>query len=109
MRLALVTQEYPPDTARGGIGTQSHLKAHGLAARGHEVHVVSHGALAVPETCCDGPVQVHRIPGPDHRLPVRNDPTRWLLYSARVAEFLAELESRVPLDLVEFPEFGGEA
>ena len=41
MRICLVSQEYPPETADGGIGYQTHAKAHGLARRGHEVHVIS--------------------------------------------------------------------
>src|SRR5438093_665826 len=38
MRIGLVSQEYPPETAHGGIGTQTYLKAHGLAALGHAVY-----------------------------------------------------------------------
>ena len=34
MRIALVSQEYPPDTAHGGIASQTHRKAHGLARAG---------------------------------------------------------------------------
>ena len=44
LRIALVSQEYPPETAKGGIGSQTFLKAHGLAALGHEVHVISRSA-----------------------------------------------------------------
>jgi hypothetical protein len=40
MRICLVSQEYPPETAKGGLGTQTYLKAHGLALLGHEVHVI---------------------------------------------------------------------
>src|SRR5207244_4050866 len=32
MRICLVSQEYPPETARGGIGSQTYNKAHALAA-----------------------------------------------------------------------------
>src|SRR5207249_10781755 len=35
MRICIVSQEYPPETGGGGIGTQSYLKAQGLSARGH--------------------------------------------------------------------------
>src|SRR5437773_9808668 len=41
VKICLVSQEYPPETARGGIGTQTYFKAHGFAARGHEVYVLS--------------------------------------------------------------------
>ena len=41
MIIVLVSQEYPPETARGGIGSQTYVKAHGLAGFGHEVYVIS--------------------------------------------------------------------
>jgi glycogen synthase len=41
VRVLLVSQEYPPETAWGGIGTYVGLHAPALAALGHEVHVLS--------------------------------------------------------------------
>src|SRR5690606_20012447 len=41
MHLALVSQEYPPETAKGGLGTQTLAKARGMRRRGHEVTVIS--------------------------------------------------------------------
>jgi len=41
MRILLVSQEYPPETGWGGIGTYLGLHAPALAAAGHEVHVLS--------------------------------------------------------------------
>ena len=49
MRLALVAQEYPPETANGGIGTQTHLEAHGLAALGVREIAAEIRAMLVPE------------------------------------------------------------
>jgi len=34
MRILLVSQEYPPETAHGGIGSQTWTKAYELARRG---------------------------------------------------------------------------
>ena len=39
MRIALITREYPPETAWGGIGSFYHAFADALAAAGHEVEV----------------------------------------------------------------------
>jgi hypothetical protein len=47
MRLVLVSQEYPPEIPRGGIGTQTHVKAHGLARLDYNVFVISHPAFGV--------------------------------------------------------------
>src|SRR5262245_2104201 len=108
MRIALVSQEYPPETARGGIGTQAYAKAHGLASRGHEAHVVSHSTDMARHEYKDGAVFVTRIPGGEARLAIHTEPARWLAYSVEVAAAVAGLHARAPLDVVEFPEWGGE-
>lgn len=108
MRIAIVSQEYPPETAHGGIGTQTHAKAHGLAALGHEVKVISHSIDGSRHVYRDGDVSVTRIPGMDARLPIHTEATRWLTYSAEVAGAVAALHAESPLDIVDFPEWGGE-
>ena len=42
MRVLLVSAEYPPETAYGGIGTQALAKARRLTEAGHQVDVISH-------------------------------------------------------------------
>jgi glycosyltransferase involved in cell wall biosynthesis len=108
MRICLVSQEYPPETGHGGIASQTHLKAHGMAALGHEVHVLSHSPDRQRHASRDGPVRVNRIPGPDGRLPVHTDAARWLLYSAEVAAALEALQERHAFDLIDFPEWAAE-
>jgi glycosyltransferase involved in cell wall biosynthesis len=109
MRIALVSQEYPPETGSGGIGTQTHQKAHGLAARGHEIYVVSHSTDEKRHENRHGQVQVIRIPGWDGQLCIESEAVRWLTYSTCVAAELDRLHARVPLDLIEFPDWGSEA
>jgi len=62
MRIALVSQEYPPETAHGGVGTQTYLRAHGLASLGHKVFVISHSVNEQRQEYTDNSVQVIRIP-----------------------------------------------
>lgn len=108
MRIALVSQEYPPETAHGGIATQTHTKAHHLAALGHRVHVISHSVDGQRREYQDGTVQVTRIAGFDSELQINTEPARWLTYSARVAAEVDALHARVSLDLVDFPEWAAE-
>jgi glycosyltransferase involved in cell wall biosynthesis len=108
MRIALVSQEYPPETAKGGLGTQTFLKAHGLAALGHQVHVISRSPNAERTERDDDGVQVTRIPGFESRMAVYTEAADWLSYSAEVAAAIASLHAQTPLDLVEFPEWGAE-
>ncbi|MBM3878481.1 MAG: glycosyltransferase family 4 protein [Verrucomicrobia bacterium] len=109
MRICLVSQEYPPETAKGGIGTQTYLKAHGLAAMGHEVYVLSRSPCGRRTETQTGRVQVLRLPAPADRFPVHTELVDWLSYSVEVAAAASELAARVKLELIDFPEWGGEA
>ncbi len=108
MKIALVSSEYPPETARGGIGTQTYLKAQGLAALGHEVYVISRSLDRQAHEYDDGAVHIKRIPGFDLHLPITSDAVHWLTYSSQVAVAVSSLHTRIELDLVDFPEWGGE-
>jgi glycosyltransferase involved in cell wall biosynthesis len=111
MRIALVSQEYPPETAHGGIGSQMQAKARGLAARGHEVYVISTGLDGQAYETTDGGVHVIRIAGFDRSFTRRlyTESARWVIYSTAVAAAIIELHARAPLDLLDFPELGAEA
>ena len=108
MRIALVSQEYPPETAKGGIGSQAFLKAHGLTALGHEVHVISRSPTGQQTERDDRGVSVTRVPGFDSRMPVCTESADWLTYSAQAAAALTAIHAKSPFDIVEFPEWGAE-
>jgi glycosyltransferase involved in cell wall biosynthesis len=109
MRIAFVSQEYPPETGFGGIGSQTYQKAHGMALLGHEVYVISHSRDANRHETDQDNVRVIRIPGADNELTIATEAARWLSYSIKVAAEIARLHAEVHLDLVDFPEWGGEA
>ena len=109
MRIALVSQAYPPETASGGISSQTYFKAHGLAELGHEVHVISHlGKIRQRPQYRDGLVNVRRIEGFDSLLCDQTEPVQWLTYSSAVAAELARLQQELPIDLIDFPEWACE-
>jgi glycosyltransferase involved in cell wall biosynthesis len=108
MKICLVSQEYPPETGGGGIGTQTYLKAHGLTALGHTVHVLSASWDDQPRTYCDGGAFIHRIPEPELRIPGYEESTYWLAYANAVAEGLHALDQEIAFDIIQFPEYGGE-
>jgi glycosyltransferase involved in cell wall biosynthesis len=60
LHICLISEEYPPDTGWGGIGTYTYNLARGLAAAGHRVEVVA-GALHAAATQVEEGVTVHRI------------------------------------------------
>jgi glycogen(starch) synthase len=97
VRIALVSQEYPPERG-GGIGTNTEITAEALAARGHEVHVLTRGDGS---TRFAKGVTVHAL----HH--------RWLPH-ATAARLLAlrgigAAARRVRADVVHAAEWEGEA
>jgi glycosyltransferase involved in cell wall biosynthesis len=111
MRICLVSQEYPPETAWGGIGSQTRNKALALTRLGHEVHVLSRagdaGGPDLRTEKVDG-VIVHRMQPPGHAFPIYGRSTYMLGYSWLVFGQLQRLAQSIAFDVVDFPEFGGE-
>ena len=104
----MVSQEMPPETGWGGIGTYVDVLSEALAAKGHEVHVLSvvHGQAA-SRTHRQG-VTIHRynvprIPGPTRHL---GESWRRILLAASVAALVPKLSLRP--DVIECPEWMAE-
>jgi glycosyltransferase involved in cell wall biosynthesis len=108
MNVCLVSQEYPPETGGGGIGTQTFLKAHGLVKLGHTVHVVSCSHDGAPRTYLDGEVVIHRIRHPASDSRFSEPSVHWVAYSWAVANTIDALRDHVGFDLIEFPDYGAE-
>jgi glycogen(starch) synthase len=113
MRICLVSQEYPPDTARGGIGTQTWNKAHALARLGHDVHVLSCSAGAGPAstTAGDG-IVLHRMQPPGvekgNDFPIYGPAVYAMGYAWNVFRQLHHLMKTIEFDVMDCPEYGAE-
>lgn len=110
MNICLVSQEYPPETAIGGIGTQNWNKARSLVRLGHTVHVLScsgHKSPAYRTEVHDG-VIVHRMPAPEHDTAIYSTPAYWHGYSWSVFRHLRALTRSVALDVIDFAEYAAE-
>jgi glycosyltransferase involved in cell wall biosynthesis len=112
LNICLISEEFPPETGWGGIGSYSFIVARGLAALGHRVHVIARcwGVRRLEQI--DG-VQLHRIPIPEPswrrgtwfiniRFPESRQVLLWSLQASRAVE---EIHAREELDLVESPEY----
>ncbi len=62
MRILFLSQEYPPETGWGGIGSFVKIAGAALAQRGHEVHVLSCAEGLDASDDRDGDVVIHRRP-----------------------------------------------
>lgn len=114
MNICLVSQDYPPETARGGIGTQTWNKAGTLARLGHSVHVLSCAADDRVDwrSVTENGVTVHRMPQPGQesgrQFPIYTTPTYWLGYTWNVLRHIHHLMRTTPFDVIDFAEYGAE-
>ncbi|CAB4916476.1 unannotated protein [freshwater metagenome] len=101
-RYCFVSGEYPPDV--GGVGRFTSDTARGLAAEGHEVHVVTRTDTAHRIDVERG-VWVHRVPIQDRYIPeLENSPLRFNLeHCTALYHEVDRLHRRRPVDLVSAP------
>lgn len=107
--ICLVSREYPPDTAWGGIGTYTYNLANGLAKAGYGIHVICQ-SLDSDREYIENDVRVHRI---SHKsfFPFkgrfREFGLRWE-YSKSVYQKLRKIVDKYKIDIIEAPNFSGE-
>jgi glycosyltransferase involved in cell wall biosynthesis len=110
VNICLVSTEYPPETAWGGIGTHVYELAHGLKNAGHTVVVIAR-AIDKASVHDDNGVSVYRV------LPVGliRWPVTWRIqqfwdgYNLAVALSLRQVARRHAIQIVEAPESRAEA
>lgn len=106
--VCLITKDYPP-AVPGGIPRAVQMQAHRLSAAGVEVHVITkspNGAAGVRE---DAGVIVHEIPDPAIAVPGGLHYLEIPIWSFVAAAKFAELDATVRFDIVEAPDYRGEA
>jgi glycosyltransferase involved in cell wall biosynthesis len=108
MKILLVSQEYPPESSGTGIGTQTGLKARGLARRGHTVHVICSTYSGATGATDEHGVTVHRLPHPSIDAPFSELSVQWIGYSWAVGKKVYELLGMARFDVIEFPEYAAE-
>jgi glycogen(starch) synthase len=77
MRILFVSQEFPPETGWGGIGTYVDVMAEAIAAKGHDVHALSVVDGQPASTREARGVTIHRHPLPQPRSTRRLPPESW--------------------------------
>jgi glycogen synthase len=109
LRVLFVSREYPPETGGGGIGSYVEAMAGVLAARGHEVHVLSCVHGQADDDRMHGAVHLHRR-GARRFLPkVRKRlPSTALRIEGALSSYLASRQLPVEFDVVEAPDWMAE-
>lgn len=125
MKICLVSEEFPPETGWGGIGTHTYNISLALAELGHDVCVLSKSVDDKLHISRKGCLTIYRVP--DHgdrrsagnrfsdaalsalgRLPLpglSEYPLRSLRRGAALARCMQQLPS---FDIIEAPDYGGE-
>jgi glycogen synthase len=105
LTICLLSQQYPPGVV-GGIGRLTRDLAGGLAARGHNLHLLTRGSGGINTVDLEDGVWVHRLvedreePSPPGGICV---PQHLWRYSARMLREIRRIHQIHPVDLVEAP------
>lgn len=102
MNICLFSQEYPPETHVGGIGTYTYNMAGALVGLGHTVHVIA-STLGSEERYTENGVVVHRVKFRKMKL----KELALFNYSRSVAKKVAQINCK--FDIVQSSEYGSEA
>jgi glycosyltransferase involved in cell wall biosynthesis len=97
MKVALISFEYPPKTAVGGIGTYVYQIAHLLQARGNYIEVFTTTEIGESISEKEDNVLVHRIGTTDRSI-----------FRKIVCEKFIERSKIVSFDIIETPEYGAD-
>lgn len=109
MKICLISEEYPtPSAGRGGIGTYMYTLAQGLSHVGEKIFVISRSE-GKEEEYQDGPVWVYRIPAIQFPVPFVHTYLNIFGYSLAVNRKLKKVIGEKEIDIVEAPEYAGEA
>ncbi len=100
MKIALISHEYPPDSI-GGIGSQTHIKAHNLSALGHEVYVICPSGNNTRYRYMDKKVHVVRTLVDKKFKKFALDMIAW---SMSLDSEINLLHKKIKFDIIDFPE-----
>lgn len=98
MKIAFISFEYPPDTAYGGIATYVEQAANMLQKKGHQVEVFTASPHRQGTEKERNGLIVHRL-----KISQRVD------FSLAVAKVFSQRHQNIQFDVLEGPEFGGDA
>jgi glycogen(starch) synthase len=113
MRILFISMEYPPETGWGGIGSYLSINAPALAARGHEVHVLSCVRYQKHKDYFDQGVYIHRrsqvkIFGLGTIKKVLRIPQTIERFLIGISNFLEYRRLGIDFDVIEYPDWNAE-
>jgi glycosyltransferase involved in cell wall biosynthesis len=105
--ICIVSREYPPDSAFGGIARISAMEAEAFAALGHTVHVLSLSTTGAAQHLVQRGVVVHRLPDP-RVTAIDGQHVHAIAWAMTVARAYEELDAKVRFDVVQVQDYYAE-
>ncbi|HMD45966.1 MAG TPA: glycosyltransferase [Acidimicrobiales bacterium] len=106
--VCIISREYPPETAYGGIARVVEMTARALVAEGVATHVISLDPTGQSRRILQDGVAVYRL-GPGGGAPAGCPEVAQSLWSAVVAAFYTQLDAQVGFDVVMAPDYFAES
>lgn len=103
MKICLVSEEYPDETAFGGIATYQKIVAETLVKKGHKVYVITRG-MRKEQRYIENGVNIYRI----HVNETSDSLQNAIEYRKRVEDILLVLQEKEKIDIIETPDWGAE-
>jgi glycogen(starch) synthase len=107
--VCLISREYPPDTAFGGIASLVEMEARALVDAGLIVHVISYAPNGEDKRIVQDGVVVHRVPQQAVNTPPDMPYVGQGAWSATIAQRYAALDELVRFDVVQAQDYYGES
>ena len=108
MKICIISREYPPESAFGGIARAEHIAARALARAGADVHVITYSPRGVFSRAIHDGVVVHRLPAQTPQVPADMHYVVAGAWSLTVANYYAALDSLVGFDVVQAQDYFAE-
>ncbi|MFH1778047.1 MAG: glycosyltransferase family 4 protein [Candidatus Omnitrophota bacterium] len=110
LNICLISREYPDETGWGGIGKYTYRLAHGLTDLGHNVHILAE-SLDKDKAYIENRISIQRILNKNffHNKDSLTEFVNRLNYSWCIFKKIEELIDKYHIDIIEGPNFYGEA
>jgi len=107
-KLCLISREYPPESAFGGIARAEEIEARALARAGADVHVITYSPRGKFTRQIQDGVVVHRLPAITSNAPADMHYVVAGAWSRTVGEYYRALDAVVGFDLIRAQDYFAE-
>ncbi|MFN8223332.1 MAG: glycosyltransferase [Gaiellales bacterium] len=106
--VCIISREFPPDTAYGGIARLAHMQATAFARAGLSVHVLTLDPTGVGRVVLEDGFVVHRVASSPAPVPPEMPYVAAGLWSTTLAEAFRRLDVEVGFDVVQAQDYYAE-